>query len=121
MVRAVALGPVPRASRCHGREGGEASTHVHDVDVMFLSSREQALFRWLCVQVQVPWAVRHEGRTDRHQGNESKAELWGSGAYQRAWRRASARCSSGCDRVNVAAAVMVSRATFFEASGVIVR
>ena len=117
----MASGCVPRASRCHGREGGEASTRVHDVDVMFLSSQEQALFWWLCVQVQVPRAVRHEGRTDMHQGNKSKAELWGSGAYRRAWRRASARCSSGRDRVNVAATVMVSRATFYEASGVVVR
>ena len=73
----MALSRVPRASRCHGREGGEASTRVHDVDVMYLSSRELALFRWLCVQVQVPRTVRHKGRTDRHQGNESKAELWG--------------------------------------------
>ena len=120
-MHAVAPGRVPRASWCHGREGGEASTRVHDVDVMFLSSREQALFRWLCVQVQVPRAVRYEGRTDRHQGNESKAELWGSGAYRRAWRRASTRCSLGRDRVNVAATVMVSRAMFSEASGVVVR
>ena len=117
----MAPGRVPRASRCHGREGGEATTCVHDVDVMFLSSQEQALFQWLCVQVQVARAMRHEGWTDRHQGNESKVELWGSGAYQWAWRRASARCSSGCDRVNITATVMVSRVTFSEASGVVVR
>ena len=94
---------------------------MHDVDVMFLSSREQALFRWLCVQVQVPRAMRHEGQPDRPQGNESKAELWGSGAYRQAWRRAFARCSLGRDHVNVAATVMVSRVTFSEASGVVVR
>jgi len=81
------------------------------------SSKELAT----CMQVQVPRAMRHEGRSDRPQGNKSKAELWGSSAYRRAWHQASAWCSSGRDRVNVAAAVMVSRAMFSEAMGVVVR